>query len=239
MAKVIEKDGVLTLKLSTLEKIGALHGDISVSSSQLISKTEVPNPWTRKHLRGFRAPGTGFPFLIMLGTMRFKGGKDFCAIYKRTPAVIYEFADAPFKRWVVSIQRYCEYPRIMATTAKKTSAKKNVAKKSAVKEEVAHQGVDWRSLYLYAVSLITLLVCLFTVINLINRGLDLIVPDQGYVDPYAVQNGSKVDPEVIKQANIDQNRRSAIRGITSSLVTLLVTVPVYLYHWKMVRKIAR
>ena len=132
----------------------------------------------------------------------------------------------------------------MATTAKKTaatktSAKKTVAKKSAVKEEVAHQGVDWRSLYLYAVSLITLLVCLFTVISLINRGLDLIVPDAGYVDPYAAQNDPKIDPEVIKQANIDQNRRNAIRGITSSLVTLLVTVPVYLYHWKMVRKLAR
>jgi hypothetical protein len=103
MAKVIEKDGVLTLKLSALEKIGALHGDISVARNQLVAKTEVPNPWTRKYLRGFRAPGTGFPFLIMLGTMRFKGGKDFCAIYKRTPAVIYEFADASFKRWVVSI----------------------------------------------------------------------------------------------------------------------------------------
>jgi hypothetical protein len=132
----------------------------------------------------------------------------------------------------------------MATPAKKsTTAKKSVAKKSAskvaVKEEVANQGVDWRSLYLYAVSLITLLVCLFTVISLINRGLDLIVPDAGYVDPYAAQNDPKIDPEVIKQANIDQNRRNAIRGITSSLVTLLVTVPVYLYHWKMVRKIAR
>ena len=125
------------------------------------------------------------------------------------------------------------------TTVKKTSATKTVAKKSAIKEEVAHQGVDWRSLYLYAVSLITLLVCLFTVISLINRGLDLIVPDAGYVDPYAAQNDPKIDPEVIKQANIDQNRRNASRGITSSLVTLLVTVPVYLYHWKMVRKIAR
>ncbi len=135
----------------------------------------------------------------------------------------------------------------MATTAKKATApkkriaNKGIAKKSATKVEVKemHQGVDWRSLYLYAVSLITLLVCLFTVINLINRGLDFFVPDQGYVDPYAVQNGSKVDPEVIKQANIDQNRRNAIRGITSSFVTLLVTVPVYLYHWKLVRKISR
>ena len=134
----------------------------------------------------------------------------------------------------------------MATTAKKSvSAKKSPAKKSAggktitktIEMPIVHTGVDWRSLYLYAISLITLLICIFTVISLINRGLDLIVPDPGYVDPYATQNGSKVDPEVIKQANIDQNRRSAIRGITSSIVSLLVTVPVYLYHWRMVRKI--
>lgn len=103
MAKVIEKDGAITLQLSRLEKIGALHGDISVSSSQIISKTEVPNPWTKEHLRGVRSPGTAIPYRILLGTMRFTGGKDFCAIYRRTPAVIYEFADAPFKRWVVSI----------------------------------------------------------------------------------------------------------------------------------------
>ena len=103
MAKVIEADGVVTLKLSRLEKMGALQGDISVASNQLISKTEVPNPWTKKYLRGTRAPGTAIPFVILLGTMRFKGGKDFCAIYKRTPAMIYEFADAPFKRWIVSI----------------------------------------------------------------------------------------------------------------------------------------
>ena len=131
-----------------------------------------------------------------------------------------------------------------SVTARKSPTKKSPAKKSAggktitktIEMPIERPGVDWRSLYLYAVSLITLLVCLFTVINLINRGLDLIVPDAGYVDPYAAQNDPKVDPEVIKQANIDQNRRNAIRGITSSLVTLLVTVPVYLYHWKMVRK---
>jgi hypothetical protein len=125
----------------------------------------------------------------------------------------------------------------MATTAKKSVSKKSVSKKTDT--SITHTGIDWRSLYLYAVSLITLLVCLFTVITLINRGLDLILPDPGYVDPYAAQNGVKIDPEVIKQANIDQNRRNAIRGITSSLVTLVVTIPVYLYHWKMVRKTSR
>jgi len=102
MAKVIESGGVLTLKLSRLEKIGALHGDISVESNHLLSKTEVPNPWTKEHLRGVRAPGTAIPYLILLGTLRFKSGKDFCAIYKRTPAVIYEFTDTTFKRWIVT-----------------------------------------------------------------------------------------------------------------------------------------
>ena len=102
MAKVIESGGVLTLKLSRLEKIGALHGDISVESNHLLSKTEVPNPWTKEYLRGVRAPGTAIPYLILLGTMRFKSGKDFCAIYKRTPAVIYEFTDTSFKRWIVT-----------------------------------------------------------------------------------------------------------------------------------------
>ena len=134
----------------------------------------------------------------------------------------------------------------MATTAKKSvTTKKSPAKKSAAKKTITqqidmpivHTGVDWRSLYLYAISLITLLICIFTVINLINQGLNLIVPDAGYVDPYAAQNDPKIDPEVIKQANIDQNQRSAIRGITSSIVSLLVTVPVYLYHWRMVRRI--
>ena len=132
------------------------------------------------------------------------------------------------------------YTKNMATTAKKSPAKKSPAKKTITKNiemPVAHIGVDWRSLYLYAISLITLLICIFTVISLINQGLSLILPDAGYVDPYAAQNGIKVDPEVVKQANIDQNRRSAIRGITSSIVSLLVTVPVYLYHWRMVRKI--
>jgi hypothetical protein len=135
----------------------------------------------------------------------------------------------------------------MATTAKKSlktinrPAKKSPAKKIITKKiemPIAQIGVDWRSLYLYAISLITLLICIFTVISLINRGLDLIVPDAGYIDPYAAETNPKVDPEVLRQAQIDQSRRSAIRGITSSLVSLLVTVPVYLYHWRLVRKVS-
>ena len=103
MAKVIESGGFITLKLSRLEKIGALHGDISIEASKLVSKTEVPNPWSNEFLKGVRAPGTAIPYRILLGTMRDRKSKDFCAIYKRTPAMIYEFSGAAFKRWIVTI----------------------------------------------------------------------------------------------------------------------------------------
>jgi hypothetical protein len=34
--------------------------------------------------------------------MRFKGGKDFTAIYKRGPVKVYEFSAGEFQRWIVS-----------------------------------------------------------------------------------------------------------------------------------------
>jgi hypothetical protein len=49
-----------------------------------------------------RAPGTAIPFVVLLGTMRFRGGKDFIAIYRRKPVDIYEFSAGEFKRWILS-----------------------------------------------------------------------------------------------------------------------------------------
>lgn len=102
MAKVIERDNQLILQLSWCEKIGGLHKDLVVSKNNLIKKTVHKNTWSKEVLRGVRAPGTGIPYVILLGTMRFKGGKDFTAIYKRRPATVYEFKDSTFKRWIVT-----------------------------------------------------------------------------------------------------------------------------------------
>ncbi|MFM1826358.1 MAG: hypothetical protein RLZZ37_993 [Actinomycetota bacterium] len=102
MAKVIERNGQLILQLSMLEKIGGLHKDLVVSKDNLIKKTVHQNPWSKDVLRGVRAPGTGIPYVILLGTMRFKGGKDFTAIYKRRPVSVYEFKSGEFKRWIVT-----------------------------------------------------------------------------------------------------------------------------------------
>ena len=102
MAKVIEDGNNLVLKLSMWEKIGGLHKDLVISKDLLVKKTVFQNPWTKEVLKGVRAPGTGIPYVILLGSMRYKGGKDFTAIYKRRPVTIYEFKDSPFKRWIIT-----------------------------------------------------------------------------------------------------------------------------------------
>jgi hypothetical protein len=102
MAKVIDDGQFLTLKLSLLEKVGALHGEIKVAKTNLVKVEIEENPWQSSVLRGVRAPGTGIPFVILLGTMRAGKHKDFTAIYRRRPVEIYTFTDCEFERWIIS-----------------------------------------------------------------------------------------------------------------------------------------
>ena len=103
MAKVIEQGDQLILKLSFVEKIFALHfKQLKVSKDKLISKKGYAKPWSTEVLKGGRAPGTGFPYQILLGTMRYRDGKDFTAIYKKRPVNVYQFEDYDFKRWIVT-----------------------------------------------------------------------------------------------------------------------------------------
>ena len=102
MAKVTESATKFQLKLSVLEKIFALHGDIWVDKSLLTKKVMVEKPWRRSVIKGFRAPGAAIPFVVLLGTMRYRGRKDFTAIYNRTAVDIYEFKDSAYKRWIVT-----------------------------------------------------------------------------------------------------------------------------------------
>jgi hypothetical protein len=91
----------LRYDLNWLENIGAFWHDPKSKIANLTSVSAHENPWTVQVLRGIRAPGTGFPFLIMLGTMRHRRGRDFCVVYKRKPVLILEFKDESFKRWVI------------------------------------------------------------------------------------------------------------------------------------------
>lgn len=88
-------------KLSWLEKIGALTKSPSAEVTNLKKFSRDEKPWTTEVLRGIRLPGTGFPFLIMLGTMASRGGRDFCVVYRKRPVLIVEFENEKYKRWVI------------------------------------------------------------------------------------------------------------------------------------------
>lgn len=125
----------------------------------------------------------------------------------------------------------------MATT-KKSPVKKATAKapaKAQVIQPIYQQSrIDWRSLYLYAVCLITLMVCLFSLVSFIRSGVNVAYPDPAYVDPYAT--APKVDSAVIAAQVKDQNQRQAVKSMIDAVTTLIIAGPLYIYHWRLARK---
>ena len=130
----------------------------------------------------------------------------------------------------------------MATTkkapVKQAPVKKATAKapaKAQVIQPIYQQSrIDWRSLYLYAVCLITLMVCLFSLVSFIRSGVNVAYPDPAYVDPYAT--APKVDSAVIAEQVKDQNQRQAVKSMIDAVTTLIIAGPLYVYHWRLARK---
>jgi len=124
-------------------------------------------------------------------------------------------------------------------TAKKAVAKKSAAPKKAaqtVQVETRHVGVDWRSLYLYAVCLITLLVVLFSTVSLINSIMNAVFPDPAYIDVYAKPENAPSAALLAQQEESNQIR--ALKSIFTSFTTIAIATPLYLYHWRQTKKSA-
>jgi len=100
MARLLVEHDTLHLSLGGWEQLGSLHADIKAPISHITKVETSKNPW--RLLRGIRAPGTGLPGVIMLGTMRRKRRKDFCAIYGTGPSVVVHLKSEPFERLIIS-----------------------------------------------------------------------------------------------------------------------------------------
>jgi len=101
MAKLIVDGPDLVVHLSSLEKLGALRGDVRVPLSTVRSAELEPHPFAT--LRGIRV-GTGIPGVIALGTRRFAHGQDFTAVVGGKPAVRVDLSqESSFSRLVVSV----------------------------------------------------------------------------------------------------------------------------------------
>ena len=101
MAQLVVEGDRLAVGLSALERLGAF----------VLRRPEAPLAAVRSvrsagraysELRGIRAPGTGLPGVIALGTWRYRGGPDFVAVYGRGPVFVVELEGARYRRFVVS-----------------------------------------------------------------------------------------------------------------------------------------
>ena len=100
MADLRAEDGELVLHLGAMEKAEGFHGDIRVPLSAVTAVRVVDDAWPE--LRGIRAPGTGLPDVIAVGTRRGNFGKDFAAVHGKGPAVVVDLTGAEYGRLVVS-----------------------------------------------------------------------------------------------------------------------------------------
>jgi len=96
--------------------------------------------------------------------------------------------------------------------------------------------IDWYSLYIYAVCLVTLLTCLFSLVSVVRGIVDALWPDPGYFDPYSVPKDSALSPDQIKENLTENNQRQAVKGIVNSLTTLIIAGPIYFMHWRLAKR---
>jgi hypothetical protein len=112
----------LTLQLSMLERIGALVPAPKARLDQVETLHFIENLWSAQLLQGVRAPGTGFPYVVMIGVMRRLKTKDFCVIKRKKPGVVITFATGPYQRWIYTLEgsRHAE-DQILASLPRKSN----------------------------------------------------------------------------------------------------------------------
>jgi hypothetical protein len=101
MAELVVEGDRVTLSMTRLEHLEGFRRDLSAPLTSVISARAVDDPWDE--LRGIRAPGTGLPGVIAVGTRRGSFGKDFAVVHGRRRAVVVEFDGQEFERWILTV----------------------------------------------------------------------------------------------------------------------------------------
>ena len=104
MAILVIDGDEIRLQMSLLEQLGAFWPTPRARLDQVESIQFRENLWTTECMQGVRAPGTGFPYVVMIGVMRRLKTKDFCVIKRKKPGVILSFSAGPFQRWVYTLE---------------------------------------------------------------------------------------------------------------------------------------
>ena len=102
MARVLVVGSEVQLSLSVGEKFWGFHRTLKANLSDIVKIERVDNFWKYSGWRGVRAPGTGIPGVVGLGTWRKLGSKSFCAVYKKEPGFKITLKNNEFEAWLFS-----------------------------------------------------------------------------------------------------------------------------------------
>ncbi|WP_034429220.1 hypothetical protein [Caldisalinibacter kiritimatiensis] len=112
-----------------------------------------------------------------------------------------------------------------------------------------------RSLYLYLVCLITLIIFIVSLIQTVDNLMDVVLVNDGYIQTYEIYKEkyrnrgdnpetvySKTEEEIQKEYDAyvereqDRQKRMNIKGLVSSISAALIAGAFWIYHWRKVQK---
>jgi hypothetical protein len=105
MAKLLRVGDEIVLQLSFWEKLGALHSTPRAPLDSVEKVEFIDQLWGSSTLRGVRAPGTALPYVVLLGTLRGRGYRDFVAMVGRGEGVVLTLKSGPFARWIFTLKQ--------------------------------------------------------------------------------------------------------------------------------------
>ena len=82
MAKLVREEDTLVLRLSTLEQVEGVHGDIRVPISSVQSVTVLDDVIHAVH--GLKMPGSRLPGVFAMGTFMSHDGTVFAIVHHQT-----------------------------------------------------------------------------------------------------------------------------------------------------------
>ena len=96
-----------------------------------------------------------------------------------------------------------------------------------------------RLLYLYLFSFVGLLISIIGSIQIVDLGLKNYVfrvsEYSYYVEP-VIEGKQTIPPEEQERRNKEEQSNQRKRQLSNSIAMILVGAPVYLYHWKTIKK---
>lgn len=103
MVELTVQEGTLDIQLVGLHRVWALRSRVSVPLSAITDVRRPPDEVLRSVWKGWRAPGTHFPGLLVAGTYYRRGERHFWDVRRSKRAIEIDLTGAEYDRIYVEV----------------------------------------------------------------------------------------------------------------------------------------